>query len=187
MFSRRTFVVSGAALMAVPRARAAGWLGEDGLFQQDWFVDSFLDLAEDIANASARGKRLAVLWGLKGCPACKRMHHEHFQDATLTNFLKTHFDILHLNILGSREVTDVDGRKFGEKDFAGHYGIRSTPSVQFFPKSTDGLAKLEPQKREVLRMPGLLEPKAFLGMFRFVQMEAYLGAGFADWFEKNKT
>lgn len=187
MLSRRSFVVAGAALMAAPNARAAGWLGEDGLYQLDWFVDSFLDLAEDVASASAKGKRLSILWGLKGCPACKRMHHEHFQDAAITDFLKAHFDIIHLNILGSREVTDFDGRKFGEKAFAQHYGIRATPSIQFFPKNADGLASLEPQKREVARMPGLLEPKAFLGMFRFVQAEAYLGADFADWQKKNGT
>lgn len=192
MLSRRRLLATsaglaaGVGLAALPRgARSAARLSEDGLYHQEWFIDSFLDLAEDLAAATAKGKRLAVLWGLKGCPSCKTMHEVHFEDARIVEYVRAHFDILHLNILGAREVTDFDGRKFGEKAFSHHYGIRGTPSIQFFPKVAEGLKAALPEKREVARMPGLLEPKAFLAMFRYVQEEGYARASFVEWMKQN--
>ncbi|HUN11952.1 MAG TPA: thioredoxin family protein [Rhabdaerophilum sp.] len=183
---RRSILAGGLALTVAPTlARAAGTLGEDGLYHQDWFIDSFLDLAEDLATASAKGKRFAVLWGLKGCPACKKMHEIHFQNTEIVDYIKARFDIVHLNIIGAKEVTDFDGKKLGEKAFGQHYGIRTTPSLQFFPKSAEGLAALDPLKREVARMPGLLDPKPFLAMFRFVAEEGYATMPFTEWLKKD--
>ena len=186
MLDRRTVIASGLSLGLVTKGAAegaayAGKLGEDGLYHLDWFTDSFLDMAEDIAGATSRGKRFAVLWGLKGCPACKRMHEVHFQDQALVGFIRERFEILHLNILGAREVIDFDGRKFGEKEFAAHYGVRATPTFQFFPASPDALAGREPQAREVARLPGLPEPKEFRAMFDYVHQEGYRQMPFADW------
>lgn len=183
---RRSILAGGLALTVAPTlARAAGTLGEDGLYHQDWFIDSFLDLAEDLATAHAKGKRFAVLWGLKGCPACKKMHEIHFQNTEIVDYIKARFDIVHLNIIGAKEVTDFDGKKLGEKAFGQHYGIRTTPSLQFFPKSAEGLAALDPLKREVARMPGLLDPKPFLAMFRFVAEEGYATMPFTEWLKKD--
>ena len=56
-----------AGLRAAP-ASAKATLGDDGLYQMDWYLESFLDLSEDLAGATAKGKRFAVMWGLKGCP-----------------------------------------------------------------------------------------------------------------------
>ncbi len=191
MLTRRDMIVASAALASLPtRAQAASGPSEDGLYHQDWFLDSFLDFSEDLAAAHAKGKRFAVLWGLKGCPACKRMHEEHFSDAGLVDYIRARFDILHLNILGAREVIDFDGRKLGEKALSQAYGIRGTPAFQFFPRTQAGLEKalaekLLPEKREVARMPGLLEPKAFLSMFRYVFEEGYRHSNFVDWMKKD--
>ena len=38
--------------------------------------------------------------------------------------------------------------------------------------------------REVARMPGLLDPAEFLGMFRYVREKAYETTPFADWIKK---
>lgn len=190
--TRRMFIGASAALVAMPKAvNASGTLSDDGLYHQDWFVESFLDLADDLSAAAAKGRRFAILWGLKGCPACKTMHEVHFEDAEIVDYIKARFDILHLNILGAKEVTDFDGRKYGEKALSQHYGIRGTPSFQFFPKTPDeikaraGLAAPLPEKREVARMPGLLEPRAFLSMFRYVHEEGYSSGSFVDWQKKN--
>lgn len=186
MLGRRTMILSALSLgMTAPLhaqgAAHAGRLGEDGLYQLDWFTESFLDIAEDIAAAAAKGRRFAILWGLKGCPACKRMHEVHFQDAALVGFIRARFEILHLNILGAREVIDLDGRKFGEKAFAAHYGVRATPTFQFFPASVEGLAARDPQAREVARLPGLPEPEEFRAMFDYVHREGYRQMPFAEW------
>lgn len=170
-------------LRAAP-ASAKATLGDDGLYQMDWYLESFLDLSEDLAGASAKGKRFAVMWGLKGCPACKRMHESYMTDPKIETYIRDNFEILHLNHIGSREVTDFDGRKRGEKAFGEAYGIRFTPTIQFFPETTAGLAAKSGQAREVARMPGLLEPVEFLAMFRYVRQKGYETATFPEWLKK---
>lgn len=171
------------ALRAAP-AIAAARLSDDGIYQMDWYLESFLDLADDLAATTAKGKRFAILWGLKGCPACKRMHEVHMMDPAIETYIRDNFEILHLNHIGAREVTDFDGRKRGEKAFGEAYGIRFTPTIQFFPEAVDGLAAKAPQAREVARMPGLLEPPEFLAMFRYVREKAYERTTFPDWLKK---
>jgi thioredoxin-related protein len=163
---------------------AAGKLGDDGLYQMDWYLESFLDLAEDLATATARGKRFAILWGLKGCPACKQMHNVHLQDPKIEAYIRDNFDVLHLNFIGARSVTDFDNRKLGEKALAGAYGVRFTPAIQFFPEDASGLATRSGQAREVARIPGLLDPPEFLAMFRYVREKGYETTPFPDWLKK---
>ena len=115
---------AGALALRTQAASAAGKLGDDGLYQMDWYLESFLDLSEDLAAATAKGKRFAILWGLKGCPACKRMHQVHLQDPKIEAYIRDNFDILHLNHIGARDVTDFDGIKRGEKAFGD--GLRNS-------------------------------------------------------------
>jgi len=177
--TRRTALAGVAAIAAyglVP-ARAESppppELTEDGLHRQPWFLDSFLELADDLGGASSAGKRFAVIWELKGCPYCKETHYVNFADAEINGFVRENFDVLQLNIIGSRIVTDFDGEELSEKDLARKYGVRFTPTIQFFPPTVDGLADAEPAKREVARAAGYLKPQYFLAMFRFVQEKAY--------------
>lgn len=149
------------------------YLTDDGLYRQPWFLDSFLDLADDLTTAAENGKRFAVMWELKGCPYCKETHFTNFADPEINRFVREHFDILQLNIIGSRLVTDFDGEELSEKALAGKYGVRFTPTFQFFPESADGMAERKPQDREVIRMPGYFRPDDFLAMFRFVETRAY--------------
>lgn len=169
------------------RTDAAAWakarLGEDGLYQMDWYLESFLDLNDDLAAATANGKRFAIVWGLKGCPFCRRMHEVHLADAAIETYVRTNFDILHLNHIGAREVTDFDGRKYSEKAFAEAYGVRFTPTIQFFPETVD-IQTAAGQGREVIRMPGLLEPPSFIAMFRFVREKAYERETFPEWLKR---
>jgi thioredoxin-related protein len=187
MLTRRGLLVSaGVGVLAahVSPAAAAARLGEDGLYHLDWYLESFLDLAEDLTAATAKGKRFAIVWGLKGCPACKRMHLVHFADPKIEAYVRDNFEILHLNHIGARIVTDFDGRKLGEKALAESYDVRFTPSIQFFPEDASSLARATGKAREVARMPGLLEPAEFLGMFRYVREKGYETAPFADWMKK---
>jgi thioredoxin-related protein len=179
LLHRRTMIagLSATALCGkTPLARAAALLGEDGLYHMDWYIESFLEVADDLAAATRSGKRFAVLWGLRGCPACKRMHLEHLAQAPIADYIRTNFDVLHLNILGSREVTDFDGARLTEKAFAERYGIRGTPAVQFFPEQA--AAAKPPAEREVARLAGLPPPAEFHAMFRYVREKAYESGSF---------
>jgi thioredoxin-related protein len=172
---RQALVILPAALAALPAIAQIPRpkLGEDGLYHLDWFLESFLDIPEDIAAATASGKRLVVMWSLKGCPACKRMAENHLVDAETVAFIRKHFEVLHLNILGAREITGLGGRKLPEKAFAEAEGVRSTPLLQFMPETTDG--------KEVARLDTLPDVQTFRAFFRYVAERGYKGGAFGDW------
>mgnify|MGYP001765453369 CR=1 FL=1 len=178
---RALLTASLAAPFALAGTRAGAVQTEDGRFHEPWFVETFLDLAEDIGEATGAGRRFVVVWEQRGCPFCRDMHTVHFADPTITDYLKANFDILQLDLHGAREVTDFDGTKLPEKAFAARYGVRLTPTFQFFPESPAGLTAKAPMAREVARMPGLLAPRDFLAMFRFVRDKAYETMSFPDY------
>lgn len=177
MVSRRTFLAgsaAGAALLPLLRpVRAEPELGDDGLYREPWFLESLLELADDLDGATKQGKRFAIMWELRGCPYCRDTHVINFARPEIANFVKARFDILQLNIIGAREVVDFDGEKLPEKRFAEKYGVRFTPTFQFFPEQSAGLPARKPREREVARAQGYLPPDNFLAMFKFVSERAY--------------
>ena len=188
LLRRRGFLagIAGLALCGVGRtAGAQARLGDDGLYHMDWYVESFLDMTEDLADAAAAGKRFAVMWGLRGCPACRQMHEVHLSKPEIAGYVRDNFAVLHLNILGLREVTDFDGTKLPEKTFAAKYGVRSTPTIQFFPTAAGGLASRPPAAREVARMANLPAPAEFLALFQYVRAQGYEAGSFASWRLRN--
>ncbi len=107
------------------------------------------------------------------------MHEVHLRDEATVAYIRAHFEVLHLNHIGAREVTWADGRKLPEKALGEAQGIRFTPAIQFMPEAATGAAT-----KEVARMPGLLEPQPFLAMFRYVKEKGYERAPFPEWLKK---
>ena len=177
----------GSALgMAVrPAAAEAPVLNDDGLYEQPFFVQSFLDLAEDLELAADSGKRFAVMWELRGCPYCKETHLVNFADPEIRDFVSGNFDILQLNLIGSREVVDFDGEAMEERALARKWGVRFTPTTQFFPETLDQVAGRKGSEAEVARMPGYFRPPHFLAMYRFVREKAYETIGFNDYLRQS--
>jgi len=186
MISRR-HILAGFAAATLPggSALAQAILTEDGLHRQPWFIDSLLELPDDLAAATASKKRFAILFELRGCPYCKKMHEVNFGKPDVESFIKDRFDILQLDIIGSREVTDFDSEKLSEKRLAAKYGVRGTPTFLFFPNSADGLAGKKPLQREVARLQGYVEPAPFLGTFRYVAERAYEKSSLIDFLKAN--
>ena len=167
--------------MGVSGARAdEPILTDDGLYKQPWFLESFLDLADDLEGAHKEGKRFVIAWELKGCPYCKETHFVNFAQPRISDYIKSNFEVLQLNIIGSRKVTDFDGTELAEKELAAKYGVRFTPTFQFFAERAGPLKALAPAKREVARAPGYLRPDDFLAMFRYVREKAYESKSFRD-------
>ncbi len=185
--TRRSLLLSavGATLVGGSAAAAEPAVGEDGLYHEPWFLQSFLDLREDLESAAAGGKRLAIMWELRGCPYCRETHLVNFADAGIASYIRDNFEVLQLNLIGSRKVTDFDREELTEKDLARKYGIRFTPTFQFFPPSAEGLRAKEAMSREVARAPGYLKPPHFLAMFRFVRERAYERGSFRDFLAAN--
>ncbi len=189
MVSRRSFLAGsalGAALVPLTQpARGEPALGDDGLYHEPWFLESLLELADDLDGAAAQGKRFAIMWELRGCPYCRDTHVINFAKPEITDFVKARFDILQLNIIGAREVVDFDGEKLPEKRFAEKYGVRFTPTFQFFAERSAGLAARKPREREVARAQGYMVPDNFLAMFKFVSERAYERESLPDYMRAN--
>ena len=145
-------------------------VGADGMFTQPWFLQSFLDLGEDFREAADGGKRFAVLWEQKGCPYCRETHRVNFAIPEVRDFVRDNFAVLQLDIFGSREVTDFDGKALEERALARRSRITFTPTFQFFPETASSAGG---HAAEVTRMAGYFRPFHFLTMFEFVREKAY--------------
>lgn len=184
MIGRRRILIGVASLaaLAVPCAHAEQpVLTDDGLYKQPWFLESFLDLGDDLEGARKEGKRFAIMWELRGCPYCKETHFANFTQPRIADYVKTNFEVLQLNIIGSRKVTDFDGQELSEKEMAAKYGVRFTPTFQFFGERAAELKNLPPAKREVSRASGYMLPDDFLAMFRYVREKAYESKSLRDY------
>jgi thioredoxin-related protein len=189
MVSRRAFLAGSAGVAASVRLADPVWaqpkLNDDGLHYQPWFLESLLELADDLDAASAAGKRFAIMWELRGCPYCRDTHEINFAKPEIVEFVKARFDILQLNIIGAREVVDFDGEKLPEKRLAEKYGVRFTPTFQFFAERSEGLKARKPREREVARVQGYLVPDNLFAMFRFVSERAYERESLPDYMRAN--
>jgi thioredoxin-related protein len=184
MLSRRALMVAGGSFaLAASPARAAAVMTDDGFYREDWFLDSFLELADDLKSTAAAGKQLAVIWEQAGCPYCRDTHLINFAQKSIETYIRDHFEVIELNLHGSRIVTDFDGEKLGESQLAGKYGVRGTPTIQFFP-DLDDLGQKAPRQREVNRIQGYIAPKEFLIMFAFVADHAYERGSLRDYLRR---
>lgn len=181
MLSRRALMMAGGSFaVAAGPARAAALMTDDGFYREDWFLDSFLDLADDLKSTAAAGKQLATIWEQPGCPYCRQTHLVNFAYKVIETYVRDHFEVVEFNLRGSRIVTDFDGEQLGERQLAAKYGIRGTPIIQFFSDKGD-LAHKVPLEREISRIPGYMSPGAFLLMFRFVGEHAYEHGSLRDY------
>jgi len=141
--SRRQVLIGGAAATFIgwPGRSIGAELSEDGLYQQPWFLQSFLDLREDLQGARAADKTFVVLWELKGCPFCKLLHTENFANPTIAGYAESNFAFLQLNFIGSRPVTDFDGRTLSEKQLAERYAIEGRRRCSSFMKTAQAIPK----------------------------------------------
>lgn len=169
---KRLFYVLGIVMLGLSTPAAADevQVNEFGLYHQDWFLESFLDLSEDLQGAQDAGKRFVIIWEQKGCPYCKDLHTKTLSEENIKSYMKENFVVLQMNIWGDREVTDFDGTEMSEKDFAAKSGIAFTPTVQFFHEEVAGKVGLA---REAARLPGYFRPFHFKAMLNYVNEKMY--------------
>lgn len=154
-------------------------LGDNGLHVQDWFVNSFLDIGEDLAEAKAEGKGLVVIFEQPGCPYCREMHQVNFRKPELVEQVKATFNVVQLDLRGSREVTDTDGEKLEERALARKWGVVFTPTLIFLAgdANIDGRPAVQAAAQV---MPGYFKPFHFASMFDYVASGAYRDTFFQD-------
>jgi thioredoxin-related protein len=174
MITRRKLILSS-TLVAIsssilPTLVHSVEIGDNGLHIQEWFLDSFLDLAEDRAAAAASGKSLALVFEQRGCPYCAEMHRVNFARPEITDFIKANFELLQIDLWGSRLVTDFDGAEMEEKKLARKWRVNFTPTIVFIKPGNENA---DPLDMEVARIPGYFKPFHFISMFEFVQQGKY--------------
>ena len=150
---------------------AAATVGDDGLHIQPWIRDTFKDLQEDLDEANAEGKRLAIFFEQRGCIYCTKMHESVYPDPELSDYIDENFFVIQLNLHGDLEVVDFDGDTLTEKQIARKWGILFTPSVIFLPEEVEeGKTAIQ---SAVAMMPGAFSRGTTLDMFTWVNEKRY--------------
>lgn len=123
-----------------------------------WFKNSFLDLAEDISEASENKKRVMLIFYQDFCPYCNALVNKNLSQSSIEHYLKTHFVVIAMHMWGDREVTAMDGKTYTEKSFARKLDVQFTPTIVFFDE----------ERKEILRLNGYLHPKQFKQALEYV-------------------
>jgi thioredoxin-related protein len=151
--------------------------GDDGIYHQKWYVQSFLDLREDYAEAEAKGKRFAVVFEQRGCVYCTKMHTEVLAQKYINDYVRENYQVLQLDLWGAREVTDFDGTKMPEKKLAERWGVMFTPTIVFYKDGqaqAAGWGKVWGQTLEVTRMSLGFGAPTFYDLFVWVRAKVYV-------------
>ncbi len=153
---------SGVLLMALALLGSQVWASQEGGLAPDltnpgyheppaWFKLSFLDLREDVAEATDTGKRVMVYFYQDGCPYCKKLLEDNFGNPAIADKTRTHYEVIAINMWGDREVTTMAGAAMTEKAFAKAMRVMFTPT----------LLVLDEQGQVALRINGYYAPAKF--------------------------
>jgi len=140
-----------------------------------WFKPSFLDLRDDVKEATAGGRRVMIYLGQNGCPYCKKLMEVTFRDKDIVERMHRGIDAIEINIFGSREVTALDGQVLTEKEFARSLKVRATPTLVF----------LDEKGAVALRLDGYYEPQRFRTALEYVAGHYESKVGFPE-FQKTR-
>ena len=129
----------------------------------DWFKVSFLDLSEDNAEAIEVNKHLVVFFWQDFCGYCKNTIEKNLTQQSIRDMFDEHFDVVALNIWGSKEVYGLDGTVTTEKEIARSLGVQFTPTIIFF----------DANGKPVLRLNGYVSPTDMQVALNYVQNKTY--------------
>lgn len=116
-----------------------------------WFKNSFMDLADDVAEAREAGRRVLLYFYQDGCPYCKKLLDDNFGAVSGAAKTQRLYDVIAINLWGDREVTGVDGVTLTEKQFAEQLKVMYTPTLLF----------LDDAGMPLLRLNGYYAPDRF--------------------------
>lgn len=134
------------------------YLGAKTATHPNWFKESFLDLDEDIADATANNKRLVLYFWQPGCPYCNQLWEDNFSQKAIVDKFRNNFEIIAMNMWGDRDVVSVAGKDFTEKAFSEALSIQYTPTLLFFDEN----------KKVIHRLNGYIPPESFKQSLEFV-------------------
>ncbi|MEZ5534602.1 MAG: thioredoxin fold domain-containing protein [Thiolinea sp.] len=140
----------------------------------DWFKESFLDIREDVSEATEADKRVILYFYQDGCPYCAKLLRDNFGDQAIADKTQQNFDVIAINMWGDRSVTDFGGGETTEKDFAADLKVQYTPTMLF----------LNEEGTVVLRLNGYYVPEAFQLALDFSAGKHDREGNFRDYYAK---
>lgn len=161
------------ALGLIGSGAVAAELGADGLHEQPFYSDTFLDLAEDLSEAREAGKDLIVLVEQNACPYCREMHEVNFARPEIADYIAEHYMVVQLDLWGSREVTDFDGETLEERDLMRKWFVNFTPTTLFFTLDDPDTPPASMRDALTFLMPGYFKPFHHMTALEFVASDAY--------------
>ena len=145
--------------------------------QPAWFKESFLDIRDDIAEASKSQRRVMLYFYQDGCPYCTKLLNENFGQKAIADKTRKHFDVIAINIWGDREVKDFNGQTVPEKAFAKALGVQFTPS----------LLMLDEKGNTALRLNGYTPPHQFTVALDYVAQRLEKKKKYIDYLQANAS
>ncbi len=142
-----------------------------------WFKESFLDIREDVKEATDSNKRVILYFYQDGCPYCAKLLKDNFGKQETADKTQKHFDVIAINMWGDRSVTDFDGKDATEKTFAADLKVQYTPTLLFLDESG----------KVVLRVNGYYAPEKFELALDFAAGKHDKEGSFKDYYAKLKT
>lgn len=129
-----------------------------------WFKLSVLDLRDDLMDVRAANKKYLIMFmSQQGCGFCSLHLDKNWGDPALRAYTQKHFEVLALDVRGSRELIDFYGKHLTERQYAHEHGLEFTPTIVFV--DVDG--------HEVFRLPGLRSKRHFKAALEYVVDEHY--------------
>ncbi|MCP4387018.1 MAG: thioredoxin fold domain-containing protein [Gammaproteobacteria bacterium] len=129
----------------------------------DWFKESFLDIADDVDDATDAGKHVLLFFQLNDCPYCDRMLAECFQAEPLRGYIQQHFDTIAINVRGDRDIAFNEEISVTEKELSDILKVAATPAILF----------LDRDNKTVVRVNGYRAPERFRQVLEFVATKSY--------------
>jgi len=157
-----------------PTEKPGAFLGAGSFSIPAWFKNSFLDLRDDVAEATENGKRVMIYFHQDGCPYCSKLVNENFSQKHIVDFMNKNFDAIDINMWGDREVSDLNGKSMNEKAFAASLKVWFTPTLLFF----DEKGKI------ALRVNGYYKPQQLLAALQYVADKQETKISFTDYYKK---
>ena len=145
-----------------------------------WFKESFLELQDDVDEAKESGKHVMLFMTLKFCPYCTKMLNDNFiEGAKNQPYIEENFDVIGINIKGSKEIAVNEDLTLTEKEYAAHLKVQYTPTIIF----------LDQDNNVVVRLNGYRSKENFKLILDFVKNKEYKNMTLTQYLEKvkNKT
>jgi len=117
---------------------------------------------------------------LKFCPYCTKMLNNNFiEGAKLQPYIKDNFDVIGIDIKGSKEIAVNEDLTLTEKEYAKHLNVQYTPTILFLNQSNE----------IVVRINGYRSSENFKYILDFVKNKEYKNMNLTQYIEKvkNKT